>query len=717
MSLSILFNQGAALANRMLEQTDKAATDSLVHLSAGMRVISARDDAASLAIGSRLKADVAAMRQAGINAIQGTSLAQIADGATARVGDLLVRMKTLAVQAGSGQLSGTERAMLDAEFQLSKSEIGRIAADTQFNGTNLLDSKGFVFTVRSLPSNGVLTLEGEQLTLGSSFTQEDMDLGRIVYTHDGGGSAADSLVVSIGNTDGDAIGTVAGEVDIGAFETTEYLAAGGLANINASTAYARGGTGAGVTVAVIDSGVDLFHFELDGNIAGGVDIVDGVLEGGAGTAGTTSGDGYDSHNANPSDGHGTHVAGIIAAEKNDAEMHGVAFGASILAIKATQPADGLFDPDDVADAIDYARLNGADVINMSLSFGQGVGIPNQITAAMVRAVNAGIVLVAAAGNDALNDPDFPASFAIDATAQGALIAVGATDSADNIADFSNKAGTAAGFVVMAPGVDITSAQSNGARFATSWTVPFSGTSMASPHVAGAAAILTEMYGSGTTSNLTGAEIANLLITSAADLGAAGVDHTYGQGLLDLDRATAAQMTLNISVNAPAAGALEVATGQSSTVTSGVLDADASYTSITSALTKSTSIKVGTGKGDSHELNIKTTSLTLSALELTSSDVTSKEGANAANTAVGAALDRVYTARAELGSTLNRLEYAAATIAQTTENTEQARSNLLDLDVASEMGAFISKQILSQVGISMLAQANLRGQQVLKLFNT
>lgn len=715
MTLSILYNQGAATAHRQLDLTDKAATTSITRLSAGTRVVSARDDAASLAIGSRLNADVVAMRQAGVNAIQGTSLAQVADGATARIGDLLVRMKSLTIQAGSGQLTGTERAMLNTEFQLSKSEIDRIANDTQFNGADLLNNAGYVFTVRSLPANGVLTLDGERLGLGSSFTQDEMDSGRVAYTHDGGASATDRLVVSIGNTYGDAIGTITGELATSTFETAEYSASGGLANISASKAYARGGTGAGVTVAVIDSGVDLYHTDLDGNIASGIDIVDGVLEGGAGTAGTTSGDGNDTNDGNASDGHGTHVAGIVAAEKNDSGIHGVAYNANILAIKATQPAGGLFDPDDVADAIDYARLNGADVINMSLSFGQGVGIPNQITASIVRAINAGMVVVAATGNDSLADPDFPASFAIDATAQGALIAVGAVDSSNDIASFSNRAGNTSGFVVMAPGVDITSARFNGGVTPTANTVAFSGTSMASPHVAGAAAILTELYGTGTTSNLTGAEIANLVMTSAEDLGGGGVDPTYGRGLLNLDRATAAQLTLDISVNVPSPGDLEVLTGQSASLSTSVLDASGSYSTTTAALTKTTAIKVGTGKGDNHELAIQTTNLTLSALDLANATVASRDDANAANTAVGLALDLVYAARSELGSTLNRLEYAAANIAQTAENTERARSNLLDLDVASEMGAFVSKQILSQVGISMLAQANLRGQQVLKLF--
>ncbi len=114
-------------------------TDSLAKLSSGTRVVSAKDDAASMAIGSRLMAEVQALRQAQVNAGQAVSMLQVADGAMARTHDILMRMKTLSVQAGSGQLSGTERGMLDTEYQQLLSEIDRLAADTEFNGNALVN--------------------------------------------------------------------------------------------------------------------------------------------------------------------------------------------------------------------------------------------------------------------------------------------------------------------------------------------------------------------------------------------------------------------------------------------------------------------------------------------------------------------------------------------------------------------------------------------------
>ena len=139
MALNVVSNFAANVAHRNLTMSDAKATSSLAKLSAGTRVVNAKDDAAAMAIGSRLSTEVAGLKQASVNAGQAVSMLQIADGAMARVQDILVRMKTLAVQAGSGQLSGVERGMLDTEYQNLLSEVDRIAADTEFNGNQLVN--------------------------------------------------------------------------------------------------------------------------------------------------------------------------------------------------------------------------------------------------------------------------------------------------------------------------------------------------------------------------------------------------------------------------------------------------------------------------------------------------------------------------------------------------------------------------------------------------
>lgn len=159
MALNVISNYAANVAYRNLSASDAAATSSLAKLSSGSRVVSAKDDAAALAIGSRLNSTVNALKQASVNAGQGVSMLQIADGAMARVNDVLVRMKTLAVQAGSGQLSSTERSMLDTEYQALVSEVTRIAAATDFNGQQLV--------------NGSLSTNGAAIGSSGSFATAD----------------------------------------------------------------------------------------------------------------------------------------------------------------------------------------------------------------------------------------------------------------------------------------------------------------------------------------------------------------------------------------------------------------------------------------------------------------------------------------------------------------------------------------------------------------
>jgi flagellin len=140
MPLNVVSNYAANVAHRNLQATDIAASNSLAKLSIGKRVVSARDDAASMAIGSRMQSEVMGLKQAVINAGQANSMLQIADGAMSTLSDILTRMRVLAMQADSQNLGATERSFLDAEFQALKLEIDRVANDTEFNGTKLINA-------------------------------------------------------------------------------------------------------------------------------------------------------------------------------------------------------------------------------------------------------------------------------------------------------------------------------------------------------------------------------------------------------------------------------------------------------------------------------------------------------------------------------------------------------------------------------------------------
>ena len=138
MTISASTNTSANTALRYLSQNSAASASSLAKLSSGSRIVKASDDAASLAIGTKIKADVTALKQAQVNASQASSVLQVADGALAQTTDILMRMKALSVQAQSGSVSDNERGFLDKEFQALTKQIDSIAEQTKFNGNELL---------------------------------------------------------------------------------------------------------------------------------------------------------------------------------------------------------------------------------------------------------------------------------------------------------------------------------------------------------------------------------------------------------------------------------------------------------------------------------------------------------------------------------------------------------------------------------------------------
>jgi subtilisin family serine protease len=318
------------------------------------------------------------------------------------------------------------------------------------------------------------------------------------------------------------------------YNTAEYRRSWGLDAINAIAAYDAGATGAGVIVAVIDSGIDLQHVDLDGNVH------------------FLSKDMYAGRNIlDAEDDHGTLVAGVIAAERNNLYTLGVAFDAQILALRTDDPGscadvDGCaFFDTKIAEAIDYAVASGADVINISLG---GPDASLQVLLdAMADAVAAGVIIVVSAGNDGESGAAIPEQSALDAinaAGPGLVIIAGSVDENLILSTFSNPAGAdlqyAESFAV-APGEDIVmSLLDDGTGTYDLWLI--SGTSFAAPHVAGAAALLLDAF-----PNLTPTEVVELLLTTALDLGAPGTDALYGRGLIDIAEAMSPQGLLSVQV--------------------------------------------------------------------------------------------------------------------------------------------------------------------------
>lgn len=272
--------------------------------------------------------------------------------------------------------------------------------------------------------------------------------------------------------------------------------------VGAPEAWFLSASGAGVSVAILDSGVRATHRELRGRVAAGWDA--------------TGGDGVDRL------GHGTLIAGYVAAARDGVGTVGIAPGATVLPVRVLNDAAVATDAA-LSAGVRYAAER-ATILNLSLA--STVPIAG---AAIREAVARGALVVVAAGNRGAAAPDWPGRFAREAWAQGAgsVIVVGAVDRDNRIAAFSNRAGDTAAWYLVAPGVGVVSSSNIGDAAYTSQ----SGTSMAAPAVSGAAALLQSRW-----PRLSGGEIASILLATARDLGAPGTDPVYGRGLLDVEAA-------------------------------------------------------------------------------------------------------------------------------------------------------------------------------------
>ncbi len=270
--------------------------------------------------------------------------------------------------------------------------------------------------------------------------------------------------------------------------------------INAPTAWNNGYTGKGTIVAVLDTGVDYNHQDLKNNIwTNSKEIAgNGIDDDGNGYIDDAKGWNFNDSNNNVLDnnGHGTHVSGTIAAENNGIGVTGIAYDAKIMAVKVLD-AQGSGSYASIAKGIYYAVDNGAKIINMSLG---GSSSNDTLESAIDYASKKGVIVVMAAGNEGDSLPSYPARYAYNSG-----VAVGAVDKNNSFANFSNRSGSKEITYVTAPGVDVYSTVPNN-QYAN-----YTGTSMATPHVAGAIALMLSAN-----LNLTETQIRSILSTTSAN---------------------------------------------------------------------------------------------------------------------------------------------------------------------------------------------------------
>jgi subtilase-type serine protease len=325
--------------------------------------------------------------------------------------------------------------------------------------------------------------------------------------------------------------------DPAAWRTPEYLAQWGLDLIDAADAYALGLDGSGVKVGVVDSGIDPNHPEFHGRVGGGYDYVVG------------------SPNLIDSNGHGTMVGSVIAANRDGVGMHGVAPGATIISARILKDNGSYADNFESIVGPIWGDLiaQGARIINNSwgtyyipvtdyTALEVETSRPGFVAAAR-SAVAAGGLMIFSAGNDGLASPDVESGlpYLFPELERGWLAVAAVTPT--HLANWSDRCGVAMNWCLVAPGggdwrwnpetsqwewpdsADIMVAVPGG-DYRTAW-----GTSFAAPHVAGAAALVSQMF-----PYMTMDQLRQVLLGTAWDVGDPGVDELFGYGVLDVGKA-------------------------------------------------------------------------------------------------------------------------------------------------------------------------------------
>lgn len=713
-------NMSSLNAQNNLNKSQSSLQTSLQRLSTGLRINSAKDDAAGMAISDRMGAQVRGLNQASRNANDAISMSQTTEGALGTISDSLQRIRELAVQSANSTNTDADRASMQAEVSQLLEQIDSTAQTTQFNGKSLLDG----------------SLKNQQFQVGANAGQTisfSVDSARTSKL----GSSQAAAITTAQNA-----GTTA--LKEGAFALNGVLIGPSLAAADtASTAAAAASSiakAAAVNAKSIESGVtatvnatEVAGSAMTAGVAAGTATINGVSI----TINTTA------------DAASTR-ASVIAAINASADQTGVT------AVDSGSDKGGV-------------KLVAADGRNIALTLGT------------VTAANTGLSATGTyTGSITLNSNK---AINITSSLNGAVTTGGIKDAGLTAGTYSaqtayaSTTSTAAGALTKFVAGDFTiNGAQIGASLASSDTASYSYTSAVTgtPNsrtmsgISKAAAINALSSQTGVTATVNATEIQGNAMTAAAGDGKLLINGvataaittttdaaTSRKAVVDAINAISGQtgvvatdtndlskgVTLSAAdgrnITVLAAGvtagtdnltaaktgiggltASTLATGDDYSVlpTAGELDAATTTSTLTLSSTKSFTIDVGSTGTGTAALNLKsgTYGAGRSGEALDKLDISTAEGANAALTAIDNALGSINSARANMGAVQNRFGATISTLAANAENLTAAMSRIKDADFASETANLTRAQILQQAGTAMLAQANTLPQNVLSL---
>jgi len=701
-------NVKALDAQAAMMKVDRSSKASMERLSTGLRINSAKDDAAGLAISNRMTSQIRGFAVAIRNSNDGISMAQTAEGALSQVGDMLQRMRELAVQAGNGAMSDADRQSLQLEIDQMKQQINNVATTTNHNNIKLLDGSAGKVQLQT----GVNS--GDTMNIGFGSVQtKDIGFGPKASLSSVG--ATSTKVPALANGDLVLNGTV-----VGASLATDDMLSKGTAVTIASSAIAKA---AAINRVSAQSGVT-------------ATVGQTTVFGSAMSASTTSGT--------------VTINGFTTAKVtlgSDTEINRTMMATAINNISAQTGVTATNTHDDKQGLV----LTAADGRNVTLTFdttgggtldaaGTGLGAADTYvgTYELSTADSSPITVSTTTSGSIQNSGLRPGTYVANKAQTTSLL----RDTAVTVAptDGTSTTGTLNGNTLVLNGVGIDA--SIGSDDASSNT--FATTSLKSASgIAIAAAINKKSAMTGVTAkadanvirgtgftagnvtalNINGVDIAISLSTaSTRDDVLSAINAYQGQtGVVASAWGAGVQLTAadgrNISIGSDGANTALGLTGTN--IGSGVTGADLQtyYSTVTLTSDKQFTVASGNeGNTTFAQLGFRrgTFGGANNGVKVADVDVSTLAGSGVAISALDAAIEAVSSMQARAGAYQNRLEAVVNNLTESNQNMSASRSRILDTDYATETTNLARSQIISQAATAMLAQANQSSQSVLAL---
>ncbi len=638
-------------AQRQLNKSQLSQNTAMERLSSGLRINSAKDDAAGLAISTGMASQIRGLNQAVRNANDGISMAQTAEGSMDEMTNILQRMRELSVQAANDTNSSSNRASIQIEIDQLYTEMDRIASTTSFNGINLLDGSNKSTSLQ------IGSESGESLSFSiQAVTTKDLNLNAISGTGELNG----------GRTDTTSAATIdAGDVTINGSELGQVTTP---ANDYAAVLKTA------INLITGSSGVSAEAYNIVSGAAGQSGVTDGTMTIQSTTIAATGSmqELVDTINRD--------VAGITAKLDGDGALQLSNDTGNDIVIGGASPGSTNAGSGLTSDTYEgYLALTSTDGAPIEIGKGAAGTDADIQQMGFVASVGSDQLTGASVTDDTIDLSD---QIQINGVDLGAVSGTTAADKAFAINAISGESGVlASATTTVAYEVDISKATTDAGMTINGVAVDFTSLSVASLD-----GVVTEINGAGiqgvvaSSDNTTG----SLILTSQA-----GSDVVVKGGATDAFGVTA--------------GTTETTRGKISLT--GIDGADVLVTSnATTEAAKDTALaKMGfTSVGGNSEA------------VGTGLSVTSVANANNTIDRIDDALDKISGGRANLGAIQNRLSSTISNLSNVSQNISAANSRIRDADFATETSALSKSQVLQQAGTAMLSQANASTQSVLSL---